>query len=467
LKTVVIYAVLLSGCLQLNAVPAPGSKPTATISRIAVTGGDHDLEVQITASKPITFQTQTVTGPNRLIVDFPEALPGGELHKVFVNRGGLRDVRVGLHSANPPVTRVVLDLKSPSQYRVLPFGNTIVLRLGDGEPGPAPARVKVATGRPTDARQATKTASVADKPLQDRSPEVIREKPVGFTAMLRRVRVLGGNENFEVEFIADQPVVPRTQVVEDPYRLVVDFPGVVPSRELHDLRVNRADVRGIRVGLFTSEPPVTRVVLDLNAQPQFKLFRSGRSVLVKLAGEAQPAIIGLVYGGVVNSLPNTVPGVATVSAALEVSRRLRVTLRAGKLSIWADRASLSEVLYEIQRRTGADIPIPSGARNELVVVDLGPGPAPDVLADLLNGSPFNFVIVGVKGDPLRVSSAQISPRENKSQPQSLDRPSSPPPANATPDPPPRPEPLPQTEPPPEVPLVPLPPTPDMPPQDPQ
>jgi hypothetical protein len=466
LKTAVIYAVLLSGCLQLNAVPAPSSRPTATIRHIAVTGGDHDLEVQITASEPITFQTQTVTGPDRLIVDFPGALPGGELHKVFVNRGGLRDVRVGLHSANPPVTRVVLDLKSPPQYRVLPSGNSIVLRLGVGEPEPAPARVKVATGGPGDARQA-KTASVAPKPLQSRSPEVIREKPVGFTAMLRRVRVLGGNKNFEVEIIADQPVVPRTQVMEEPYRLVVDFPGVVPSRDLHDLRLNRADVRGIRVGLLTSEPAVTRVVLDLNAQPQFKLFPSGRSVLVKLAGEAQPAIIGLVYDGVVNSLPNAVPGVATVSAALEVARRLRVTVRAGKLSIWADRASLSEVLYEIHRRTGADIPIPSGARNELVVVDLGPGPAPDVLADLLNGSPFNFVIVGVQGDPSRVGSVQLTPRENKSQPQSLDRPSSPPPANATPDPPPRPEPLPQTEPPSEVPLVPLPPTPDMPPQDPQ
>lgn len=350
MKTVVIYAVLLSGCLQLNAVPAPSCKPTATIRHIAVTGGDHDLEVQITASEPITFQPQTVTGPDRLIVDFPGALPGGELHKIYVNRGDLRDVRVGLHSANPPVTRVVLDLKSPSQYRVLPFGNTIVLKLGAGEPGPASARVNVATSRPAEARPA-KTASVAAKPLQDRSPEVIREKPVGFTAMLRRVRVREGNENFEVEIIADQPVVPRTQVVEDPYRLVVDLPGVVPSREAHDLRLNRADVRGIRVGLFTSKPPVTRVVLDLNAQPQFKLFPSGRSVLVKLAGEAQPALIGLVYGGVANSLPNTVPGVATVSAALEVSRRLRVSLQAGKLSVWAQGASLSEVLYEIHRRT--------------------------------------------------------------------------------------------------------------------
>lgn len=168
MKTVVICAVLLGACRQLNAVPVPGSKPTATIRRIAVTGGNHDLEVEITASEPITPQTQTVTGPDRLIVDFPGALPSGELHKVFVNRGNLRDVRVGLFSAKPRVTRVVLDLKAASQYRVLPSGNTIVVKLGAGEPGPAP--VKAATSQPAEARPAT-TASVVAKSVQDQSPK--------------------------------------------------------------------------------------------------------------------------------------------------------------------------------------------------------------------------------------------------------------------------------------------------------
>lgn len=98
-----------------------------------------------------------------------------------------------------------------------------------------------------------------------------------------------------------------------------------------------------------------------------------------------------------------------------------------------------------------------------MVVDLGPGPARDVLVDLLNGSPFDFVIVGVEGEPSRVSSVQLTLRNNKAEPQSPASPSSPPPADAPTDSPPRPEPLPQEEPPPQVPL-PLPPTPDTPPQ---
>jgi hypothetical protein len=143
-----------------------------------------------------------------------------------------------------------------------------------------------------------------------------------------------------------------------------------------------------------------------------------------------------------------------------------VSLQAGKLSVWADRASLSEVLYEIHRRTGADIPIPSGAENERVVVDLGPGPAPDVLADLLKGSPFDFVIVGVQGNPSLVSSVQLTLRNTNVEPQSPASSSSSS-ADATPEPPPKPEPQPQPEAQPDAPPVPRPPTPDMPPQGPQ
>ena len=234
--------------------------------------------------------------------------------------------------------------------------------------------------------------------------------------MLRHLRVLEDNQDFELEIIADHPVVPLTQIVEDPKRLVLDFPGLIPGRDLHGLAVNRPDVTGIRVGLFTSRPPVTRVVLDMNSQPQFELLPSGNSVIVKLAAKDQPSIIGVVTGGVVRPLSTATPAMAAVPAALEAARRLRVSVRAGKLSIWADGATLSDVLYEIHRRTGADIPIPSLARNERVAVNLGPGPAPDVLAALLNGSSFNFVIVGVLGDPSLVSSVQLTQKDNRPQP---------------------------------------------------
>jgi hypothetical protein len=66
----------------------------------------------------------------------------------------------------------------------------------------------------------------------------------------------------------------------------------------------------------------------------------------------------------------------------------------GLLSIHAEKATLAQVLFEVQRQTRADIAIPAGAEQEQVAADLGPAPARDVLAALLNGSHYNFIFVG-------------------------------------------------------------------------
>jgi len=71
-----------------------------------------------------------------------------------------------------------------------------------------------------------------------------------------------------------------------------------------------------------------------------------------------------------------------------------VTYVDGMLRIRAQKATLAQVLYEVHVQTQAEIAIPAGAEQEEVVADLGPAPARDVLAALLNGSHYNFVFVG-------------------------------------------------------------------------
>ena len=73
---------------------------------------------------------------------------------------------------------------------------------------------------------------------------------------------------------------------------------------------------------------------------------------------------------------------------------MNVSYENGLLSIQSDKATLSQVLYEVHLKTQADIAIPAGAEQEQVVTNLGPGPARDVLGALLNGSPYNFIFVG-------------------------------------------------------------------------
>lgn len=168
LKMLAVCAVLFGACLQLT---GQGGQQVATIRRITVSGDHHDPGVEIIATAPITPLIQTATDPDRLIIDIPEALPSSGLQKIRVNGGKVRDIRVRLLSANPPITRVVLDLVGrAAQYAVSPLGNRIVIKIGnessksDSESDSASARIAPPTTLPVDARRVETTSVVAAPP---------------------------------------------------------------------------------------------------------------------------------------------------------------------------------------------------------------------------------------------------------------------------------------------------------------
>ncbi len=80
----------------------------------------------------------------------------------------------------------------------------------------------------------------------------------------------------------------------------------------------------------------------------------------------------------------------------------QVSYQNGLLAIDSQNATLSQVLRSVQLQTGASVDIPPGSGNERVVAKLGPGTPKDVLASLLNGSKFNYVILGESNNPGRV-----------------------------------------------------------------
>jgi hypothetical protein len=84
-----------------------------------------------------------------------------------------------------------------------------------------------------------------------------------------------------------------------------------------------------------------------------------------------------------------------------------VTYENGKLMIVAKNAVLGDILRAVSEKTGASIDIPEGA-TERVVSQLGPGPARDVIAALLNGSHFNYVMVGTQESPNSVAQVVLT-----------------------------------------------------------
>lgn len=275
------------------------------------------------------------------------------------------------------------------------------------------------------------------------------------TAHVRHVLVRGTGDATEVEIqTSGGTASPDTQALTGPDRIVIDFPGMLPSAELRALKVNQGALKSIRAGLFFNNPPITRIVLDLAEPRSYQVTTGPNAIVVKLRAfepeTTQVANASAVGGahlrsaslasssgvapkmvavrtasaneaagsGAVRNLSEAAPAAALGSAstpagsnetggALQNSvgvpatalapvngAEISVSYESGLLRIHADKVTLAQVLFEVQQKTQADIAIPAGAEQEKVIADLGPAPARDVLSALLNGSSYNFVFVG-------------------------------------------------------------------------
>lgn len=237
-----------------------------------------------------------------------------------------------------------------------------------------------------------------------------------------------GGAAIEVEIHTTGKVAsPNTQAITGPDRIVVDFPGALPAAELRALKVNHGALKAVRSGLFFKNPPITRVVLDLAAAQTYQILQTADGFVVRL-GSASPSTVSArampseqptpriggarlttvarvaeapVYDSPATEAKVTAPAPASteiVPAPEPPKPAVNVSFRDGMLSIRTEKATLAEVLFEVQRQTRAEIAIPAGAEQEQVVADIGPAPPRDVLASLLNGSSYNFIFVGNEQD---------------------------------------------------------------------
>lgn len=238
---------------------------------------------------------------------------------------------------------------------------------------------------------------------------------VNHQVSVRKVSVVSTSP-FQLQIQTSAAVTPQTQLIAGRERLVIDIPGAVPATELRGFAINRAEVKGVRVSLFSAQPPVTRIVVDLNQPQWYRVAPNGAGVLVSLGTDSGSAAAG---GG--GDAAPTVGWVSAKSSAASFTSNRDPFVVAGKknagrnlparpsgpsvqfanglLTIHGGGGSLSDILFQIQKQTGAEIAIPSGTEQDRVGADFGPGPASEVLGQLLNGAGLNFVVVGSAADP--------------------------------------------------------------------
>lgn len=122
-KHLAICMLLVSGAVAQN------TSGNATVQNVTVAADGGGLRVEITLSSPVQPWVETAVNPDRILLDFPgTSAPSNTRKEINVN--GVRRVRTGQHSMNPPVTRVVLDLDQARSYTTRAEGNRIIVTVG-------------------------------------------------------------------------------------------------------------------------------------------------------------------------------------------------------------------------------------------------------------------------------------------------------------------------------------------------
>lgn len=110
----------------------------------------------------------------------------------------------------------------------------------------------------------------------------------------------------------------------------------------------------------------------------------------------------------------------------------QVTYQNGLLTIVSPNSTLGDILKAVKKLTGADIDIPDAP--ERVVMRLGPGTPREVVAELLNGSRFNYVLLGSPDDANLLTRVVLVAKSGPENPPGANpaQPAKPAPPNANP-----------------------------------
>lgn len=104
------------------------SAAAATIENVGVNFTTQRLTIEIVLSAPFIPQGIPLTNPDRLVFDFP----GFKLQanrRIPVNHGPVLNLRAAMFQSDPPVTRIVVDLKEPVPFDVKSAGNKVVIEI--------------------------------------------------------------------------------------------------------------------------------------------------------------------------------------------------------------------------------------------------------------------------------------------------------------------------------------------------
>jgi hypothetical protein len=116
--------------------PAASSDVSKDASKIAAIKSFRIVQekdgpaVEILSTKPLVPSIQAITGPDRLVIDLPNARLDTQQKRINIQADEISTVRADQFQQNPPIARVVVDLLAPRAFTWDAAGNRLIIHLG-------------------------------------------------------------------------------------------------------------------------------------------------------------------------------------------------------------------------------------------------------------------------------------------------------------------------------------------------
>ena len=91
-------------------------------------------------------------------------------------------------------------------------------------------------------------------------------------ANIEKVQVINAGQDVRIEVTLSVAVKASVMVATDPDRLVLELPNTASDGKQKHVAAHSSGIRGVRIGLHQAEPPVTHLVVDLDASAPYRLL---------------------------------------------------------------------------------------------------------------------------------------------------------------------------------------------------
>ncbi|HYL91649.1 MAG TPA: AMIN domain-containing protein, partial [Alphaproteobacteria bacterium] len=244
---------LLGIVLLMSATYALAAGSVSQLGGVQVQGRMNTSVVTILADGAFTHTEYRPTD-SLMLVDLAGVSVGGQdasLHAVTSR--GVRSYRIlGYQSAaGADVARVELSLSAGSNVAVTEVQGGLQLSV---------------TG-PQETEQAGKAVMASSSAK---------------TSHIKDISVTRSEEGLNIEITGSGSMTAKTMKLTAPARLVVDIPNSILDRRLREISVNSNGVKGVRAARFQSDPPTTRVVLDMAAMRDVEIVPGANKLTLHL-----------------------------------------------------------------------------------------------------------------------------------------------------------------------------------------